>query len=87
MKFYLLLFFLCVTWRVVYAQTIVDGYYITLNNDSLKGGIKVPKMIFAGVDIEKLERKIKSVDNNTQSFEKFKPNENFTKKVKNKLVK
>ena len=75
MKFYLLLFFLFFGYQAANSQTIVDGYYITSNNDSVKTKIKVPKIIFSGVDVESLERKVKSVDSSNQGFEKFKPAE------------
>lgn len=55
-----------------YSQTFVQGYYITLNNDSIPAQIKMPKSVFGGVDLSKLFFKVEIEDSNS-STQKFNP--------------
>jgi hypothetical protein len=75
MKYCYLLLCFAFTSREIEGQTIVNGYYVSTDNDTVHVEVKVPKMIFDRVNYESLERKLKVADSSSESFQKFKPGE------------
>ena len=53
-------------------QVVVHGYCITLNNDTLRGNLKLASY-FNKINWEKIQRKIKYIDSVTKKEAKFKP--------------
>ena len=55
-------------------QVVVNGYYITLNKDTLRGNLKLASY-FNKINWEKIQRKIKYIDSVTNKEAKIKPSD------------
>ncbi len=72
MKYYIACFPLFFLFKLSFSQTYENGYYVTLQNDTMSAKIKVPKDLFGSVQIEVLERKIKVSDGSSQGVKTLK---------------
>ena len=61
--------------QLVYSQNVAHGYLITQSNDTVDVRIKVPKTIFADVDIETFQRRMDVAVDSTCNFKKYGPDE------------
>lgn len=62
MKYALLLSGLLTIAGGAYAQRIVEGYYITQENDSVTVQMKVPALLLGGINFKKLRKGVEAID-------------------------